>query len=348
MDKKTIMVNKKTYYLTNEDIKYMVNRTVNRILNENIENESFLGINFGKNFKQENKYLLQKYAGLYSELYYKVVAIGEELKKRAEILDQIQNQNTNQPINEGGPSFVGTLFKTIGRFGLKKGTKAAYKLAGKQLSRRVGTITWGSLALSFSQVPEKLGRLVEKFKNPDEVQVSDIIVGYGDMAQWMQQKCAEVKEYPEILGAYALKNEIYSGPQNVENGPLMTAGEAAGAGVSLGLYALSPATFGISGIIAVLWDVIDVAAMLFSSKARSENEALKMVEKQYEYLNKAVIGFSEILAKTSESEIIKNTAKNHNTGHSYITHTGTTNTNINGKTYITGSDELDRPFMTNK
>ena len=342
------MVNKKTYYLTNEDIKYMVNRTVNRILNENIENESFLGINFGKKFRKENAYLTQKYVGLFCGLYDKIKAISEELGKRAEILDQIQkqNQNTNQSVNEG--SFFGTLFKTIGRFGLKKGTKAAYKIAGKQFGKRIGALTWGSLAVSLFQVPEIIGQRVERFKNPEQVKSSEIISGYGELAEWMKNLCEIVKTRPEILGAYKLKDEIYSGPQDVEKGPFMTGGEAAGAGVSMGLYALTPVTYGISGIIAAVWDVIDLAGMLFSSKARSENEALKMVEKQYEYLNKAVIGFSQILAKTSDSEIIKNTAKNHNTGRSYIVHTGTTSTNINGKTYTTGSDELDRPFMVNK
>ena len=265
---------------------------ISKILKESLDNEAFLGIDFGIDERQRNRINTFKYARLYSGLVQKVQQIAAELERRVQIL---QGSEQSQEVNEG---LIGAAIKGVGQYGLKNGLKGAAKVAGKKAWKRSMYAGLAGAAALFAGIPQSISARIQQFKNPSQTKPQDVIQAYGELAEWMQEMCQTVQENPAILGASALQNSTLNGPGKVDNGPFMTAGEGAGLAASLGMAALGPV--GLAA--AAVFDVIDIASMLVSAGAKQDEEGLKIVEKQYEYLTTAVKDMNQALVQSAKQK----------------------------------------------
>lgn len=291
------MSKKNTYILKETDLKKMISE----ILKESLDNEAFLGIDFGIDERQRNRINTFKYARLYSGLVQQVQQIASELERRVQIL---QSAGQTQEVNEG---LIGAAIKGVGRYGLKNGLKGAAKVAGKKAWKRSMYAGLAGAAALFAGIPQAISARIQQFKNPAQTKPKDVIQAYGELAEWMQNMCQTVQDNPQILGATALQNGTINGPEEVKNDPLMTAGEAGGLATSIGMACLGPV--GIAA--AAVFDVIDVASMLVSAGAKQDEEGLKMVEKQYQYLNTAIKDMNQALVQSARQQSGQVTQQQH-------------------------------------
>ena len=283
------MTKKTTHILNESDLK----RIISKILKESLDNEAFLGIDFGIDERQRNRINTFKYARLYSGLVQQVEKIAAELGRRVQILQGAQEQQA--AVNEG---LIGAAVKGVGKYGLKNGLKGAAKVAGKKAWKHSMWVGIAATAALFAGVPQSISAKIQQFKNPAQTKPQDVVGAYGELAEWMQEMCQAVQENPAILGASALQNSTLNGPEEVDNGPFMTAGEGAGLAASLGMAALGPV--GLAA--AAVFDVVDIASMVVSAGAKQDEEGLKMVEKQYQYLNAAIKDMNQALAQSAQAQ----------------------------------------------
>ena len=283
------MTKKNTYTLKESDLK----RIISKVLKESLDNEGFLGIDFGIDERQRNRINTFKYARLYSGLVQQVEKIAAELGRRVQILQGAQEQQAT--VNEG---LIGAAIKGVGKYGLKNGLKGAAKVAGKKAWKRSMWAGLAATAALFAGVPQSISAKIQQFKNPAQTKPQDVISAYGELAKWMQEMCQAVQENPAILGASALQNSTLNGPEEVDNGPFMTVGEGAGLAASLGMAALGPV--GLAA--AAVFDVVDIASMLVSAGAKQDEEGLKMVEKQHQYLTTAIKDMNQALAQSAQPQ----------------------------------------------
>lgn len=286
---------KNTYTLKEADLK----RMISKILKESLDNEAFLGIDFGIDERQRNRVNTFKYARLYSGLVQQVEKIAAELERRVQILQNVQGQGAaaQQPaVNEG---LGGALIKGVSKYGLKNGIKGAAKVAGKKAFKRSMYVGLAATAALFAGIPQTISAKIQQFKNPAQTKPQDVIGAYGELAEWMGEMCQAVQENPAILGAAALQDSTLNGPGEVDSGPFMTAGEGAGIAASLGMAAAG-GPIGLAA--AAVFDVIDIAGMLVSAGAKQDEEGLKMVEKQYQYLNTAIKDMNQALAQSAQAQ----------------------------------------------
>lgn len=265
---------------------------------ESLDNEAFLGIDFGIDERQRNRINTFKYARLYSGLVQQVEKIAAELERRVQILQNAQGQGAKaqQPtMNEG---LVGAAIKGVGKYGWKNGLKGAARLAGKKAWKRTMYAGIAAAAALFAGIPQSITARIQQFKNPAQTQPDDVIQAYGELAEWMGGMCQAVQENPEILGATALNDATLNGPEQVKSGPFMTGGEVAGVATSIGLACIPV----VGWAAAAVFDAVDIASMLVSGGAKQDEEGLKMVEKQYEYLNVAIKDMNQALAQSAQQK----------------------------------------------
>lgn len=283
------MTKKNTYTLNESDLKKMISK----VLKESLDNEAFLGIDFGIDERQRNRVNTFKYARLYSGLVQQVEKIATELERRVQILQGAQAQ---QPVvNEG---LGGALIKGVSKYGLKNGVKGAAKVAGKKAWKRSMYAGLAATAALFAGIPQTISAKIQQFKNPAQTKPQDVIGAYGELAEWMGEMCQAVQENPAILGAAALQDSTLNGPREVDSGPFMTAGEGAGLAASLGMAAIPV----VGWAAAAVFDVVDIASMVISAGAKQDEEGLKMVEKQYKYLNTAIKDMNQALAQSAQQK----------------------------------------------
>lgn len=283
------MTRKNTYTLNESDLRGIISK----ILKESLDNEAFLGIDFGIDERQRNRVNTFKYARLYTGLVQQVQKIAAELEKRVQILQNTQGQGA-PAVNEG---LVGAAIKGVSKYGLKNGLKGAAKVAGKKAWKRTMWAGLAATAALFAGIPQSISARVQQFKNPAQTQPEDVIQAYGELAEWMQEMCQAVQENPAILGAAALQKSTLTGPGEVDSGPFMTAGEGAGLAASLGMTAIPV----VGWAAAAVFDAVDIASMAVSAGAKQDEEGLKMVEKQYEYINTAIKDMNQALAKSAQA-----------------------------------------------
>lgn len=282
------MSEKKTYRLDENGIKTMIKQ----VLSENLGNEAFLGIDFGVKKRKQNRLNTFKYARLFSGLVKRIDNISKELQRRANILQGAQQQGQ---VNEG---LIGAAVKGVGKYGLKNGLKGAAKVAGKKAFKRSMYLGLAGLAASLAGIPQNISHRLQQFKNPGQTTPKDVIEGYGELAEWTQELCQTTQQHPELLGAASLQDTTINGPGEVENGPFMTAGQGAGMAVSIGAACLGPV--GLAA--AAVFDVIDIASMAVRAGAEEDEEGLKLVQKQYEYMNTAAQDLEQALAQSSKQQ----------------------------------------------
>lgn len=288
------MTKKNTYTLNESDLK----RMISKVLKESLDNEAFLGIDFGIDERKKNRVKTFKYARLYSGLVQQVEKIAAELERRVQILQNAQGQGAaaQQPaVNEG---LVGAAIKGVSKYGLKNGLKGAAKVAGKKAWKRSMYAGLAATAALFAGIPQTISAKIQQFKNPAQIKPQDVIGAYGELAEWMGEMCQAVQENPAILGAAALQDSTLNGPGEVDSGPFMTAGEGAGIAASLGMTAIPV----VGWAAAAVFDVVDIASMVVSAGAKQDEEGLKMVEKQYQYLNVAIKDMNQALAQSAQAQ----------------------------------------------
>jgi len=283
------MSKKNTHTLNESDLK----RMISKVLKESLDNEAFLGIDFGIDERQRNRVNTFKYARLYAGLVQQVEKIAAELGRRVQILQGAQGQ---QPaVNEG---LVGAAVKGVGKYGVKNGLKGAAKVAGKKAWKRTMYAGLAATAALFAGIPQTISAKIQQFKNPAQTKPQDVIGAYGELAEWMGEMCQAVQENPAILGAAALQDSTLNGPEEVDSGPFMTVGEGAGMAASLGMACIPV----VGWAAAAVFDAVDIASMVVSSGAKQDEEGLKMVEKQYEYINTAIKDMNQALAKSAQAK----------------------------------------------
>lgn len=286
------MAKKNTYTLNESDLK----RIISKVLKESLDNEAFLGIDFGIDERQRNRVNTFRYARLYAGLVQQVEKIAAELEKRTQILQSTQGVQSQQAaMNEG---LVGASIKGVSKYGLKNGLKGAAKVAGKKAWNRVAVAGLATAAALFAGIPQNIYARIQQFKNPAQTQPQDVIQAYGDLAEWMGEMCQAVQENPEILGANALQDSTLNGPEEVKGGPFMTGGEVAGVATSIGLACIPV----VGWAAAAVFDAVDIASMAVSAGAKQDEEGLKMVEKQYQYLNTAIKDMNQALAQSTQAQ----------------------------------------------
>jgi len=286
------MIRKNTYILKESDLKEIISK----ILKESLDNEAFLGIDFGIDERQKNRINTFKYARLYSGLVQQVEKIAAELGKRVQILQNAQGNAKQQPeMNEG---LVGAAVKGVGKYGVKNGLKGAAKVAGKKAWKRTMYAGLAATAALFAGIPQTISQRIQEFKNPAQTKPEDVIQAYGELAEWMGEMCQAVQENPEILGANALGDSTLNGPGEVDSGPFMTSGEVGGVAASIGMACIPV----VGWAAAAVFDAVDIASMLVSSGAKQDEEGLKMVEKQYEYINTAIKDMNQALTKSAQAK----------------------------------------------
>ena len=282
------MTKKNTHTLNESDLK----RMISKILKESLDNEAFLGIDFGIDERKRNRINTFKYARLFSGLVQQVEKIAAELEKRTQILQNAQGAQAQQAtMNE---SLIGAAIKGVSKYGVKNGLKGAARVAGKKAWKRVAV---AGLATGIFGLPQIISKKIEQFKNPAQTKPQDVIDAYGELAGWMGEMCQTVQENPAILGATALQDSTLNGPGEVDSGPFMTAGEGAGMAASLGMACIPV----VGWAAAAAFDAVDIASQFVSAGAKQDEEGLKMVEKQYEYINTAIKDMNQALAKSAQA-----------------------------------------------
>ena len=282
---------KEVYKISGKELNRIINEAVESFISENSDNEAFLGINFGVQTRKENRINTFKYARLYSDLVNKVSNIAGELNRRLQIVQSSQQG----AVSEG---LVGASIKGVSKYGLKNGLKGAAKVAGKKAFKRTLVGGLAAAAAIFAGIPQSISQKIQQFRNPGQTKPEEVIEGYAELAGWMQEICQTTQEHPEILGAAALQDETLNGPQDPDKTPFMTAGEGAGMAVSLGLACAGPV--GLAA--AAVFDAIDIAGMLVSAGAERDKEGLRIVEKQYEYINTAIEDMNKALAQSNNPQ----------------------------------------------
>ena len=265
---------------------------LNRMINEAIDEKM---LDFGIQTRKNNRLSSFKYARLYGDMVAKVQAVAQQLNQRLQILQRAEQAQGQ--VSEGIGGFVGKAItgsaKLVRRNGLKGGMKAANKLYGKGMRKRLFIGALASMAAIFANVPGRIAQWVEKFKTPGQTTPKEVITAYGELAEWMQEMCQTTQEHPELLGAASLSDETLNGPEEVEGDKFSVKD-----GVELA------ASVGISFVPIVGWayDAVDIAASLVSAGAENDKEGLKTVGQQYQYLNKAVTDMNKALAQSSNPQ----------------------------------------------
>lgn len=286
------MAKKNIHTLNESDLK----KIISKILKESLDNEAFLGIDFGIDERKRNRINTFKYARLFSGLVQRVEKIAAELEKRTQILQNAQGAQAQQAtMNE---SLIGAAIKGVGRYGLKNGLRDAAKVAGKKAWKRTMYAGLAATAALFAGIPQTISAKIQQFKNPAQTKPQEVIDAYGELAGWMGEMCQTVQENPAILGAAALQDSTLNGPGEVDSGPFMTAGQGAGLAASLGMAALGP----VGMAAAAVFDAVDIASQFISAGAKRDEEGLKMVEKQYEYINTAIKDMNQALVKSAQAK----------------------------------------------
>lgn len=280
-----------TYKLTQDDLRKMVNESLVRILSENQEDEAFLGIDFGIDEREENRRNTILYSKYFKKLAHKVDLISNEIARRAEILqialggedEEAYDSFEGEQLNE----WIGKAIDFVGKGLTKFGTKV-----GEKTGRRIitGSIA-ASIAANFAGIPQSIADKYEKFRHPGRATAKEVSEAYGDLTQWVGEICQTLETYPEIIGAAAVSDEVKNGPQDPESGPWITAGQAAGLAVSIGSTFLGP--IGVAA--GLIFDAIDIIGGLVSAGAFEDQELLKVVKKQHEYVSKAVSEINKAL-----------------------------------------------------
>lgn len=290
--------------------------------------EGVAGVNFGIVKKRQNKQNLYKYCGLYKTVADQIMAIDEELERRYNLL--VKNQQTDQapqqrpPVNReairGAVNPVPVqrdnvipkqnpvgINKTItnegsvaGKFVKPVAKKVVTTTAKKAIPRAVRAgIGFSTLGVLMFGIPEKVSYAIQRCTKPETLTAEQMLFDYGDLVAWLQEDCAKLSQYPQLLGADVVQYSqgLLNGPQGEDLN--ITAGEVVKEVAEMAAY------IGVSFIPVVgqIYDALSVAGAFISARAYADEEYLKQTESMYKYLENSIQEMNKLL-KLSKSKSI--------------------------------------------
>lgn len=264
-----------TYYINGSELAKMINEAIAEVQN----NEEFTYTDmFGVKTRRENRVNAIKYAAKYPALIQKIQAIADEITRRINLLQQ------KGAVNE----ILNTAAKIVTKGGAKAFTKQARKIVGRL----------GLAAIpAFIVGPQNIQAYFQKFStNRAQATPQEVIAAYDELTSWMINICSSIQEKPEILGASALQNETLNGPEEVESGPMFDVGDAAELAISIGVFYIP--------YVGPALAALDLAHSLVHAGASANQEGLKVVEKQYQYLTKAIKDINACLQSSNNPQAL--------------------------------------------
>ncbi len=309
------MERKKTYKLSERELRGIIKEAIKSVVTENTMNEfvppgaggmvmtqqlgkqiatdlkngnGIAGISFGIQKRKLNNQKIAGFVSQFESLATQVMAIRDELERRIQIIQSASNGG----VNEGKAGILRTGRKLLGTT-----SKVTRKVAPKVIGAAAG-VTIGAACLG---IPQKITDDIRRYRNPKDVTAVDVEESYGMLAQWIQQMCLAVQESPQILGAYAISKDLANGPQDPTKQPIMTGSEAFWLAASIGASFMGP--------VGWVYDALDLVGAWTSAKANDDEETLRIVEKQREYLLTAIKTLNNVLqgAKTKSLAPTNNT-----------------------------------------
>ena len=293
---------KQIYRIDENDLRRIIKEAINEIIplgnfvaaSQNAQNikkdwekgNGVAGISFGIKKRRMNKEKTLKYATELESLAQKVELISSEIERRIGIIQSV----TSRQVNEGGGGTAVKAALNIGRKVAKPTTRAA-----KVVPKVIGGATVGSFVAGSLGVPQTVAEKIRAFKNPNGITVPEVVDAFSSLAGWMQQVCIRAKNNPEILGAYAISQELTNGPKDQQGQPLFTAEEGLWLAASIGAAYLGP--------VGWIYDVLDIAGGLVSAKANDDEELLRIVESQKQYVVSAINKMNNVLAQSKTNSI---------------------------------------------
>lgn len=274
---------KETYRLNGMELTSLINEEVERALSENQTDEKWTYNDmFGIKTRRENRVNAIKYARLYGSYVNKIQKISDEVSRRLEILQNSQRLN----------EVAGALARIGAKFAAKGITKAGAKAFSKSAGKVVGKIGLASIP-AFIVGPENIQGFFQKFNsNRAQATPQEVIAAYDELATWMGNICSVLQQHPEIIGAVALQDATLNGPEQVESGPMFDAADATEMAVGIGVLFIPYVGWALGAI--------DLAHTLVHAGAEANQEGLKAVAKQIEYLDKAIADVNAALTKASD------------------------------------------------
>lgn len=274
------MKNQNVYRLNEDELR----RIIAEAVFESLDTEEWTYKDpFGVKTRRDNRVNAIKYARLYGPLVQRVQAIADEITRRTEIL-----QGSGQ-VNEA----AGAVAKT----GLKLFTKAGAEAFAKKAGTAVGIAGLASIP-AFLVGPQNISGYLQKFNtNRAQATPQEVIAAYGELASWMQNICSVLQEKPEIIGAAALQDSTLNGPEEVESGPMFDVGDVVETAAGIGVFFIP--------YVGPILGAIDLVHSLVHAGAAGNRDGLKVVEKQYQYLNKAIVDIEGILQKSNNPALLQ-------------------------------------------
>lgn len=301
---------KQIYTLTESELRRMIKEAINEIIpvggfysqkiasdaiRKDWENgDGLAGISFGVKKGRMNKEKALKYALDAETLGQKIILISNELERRFKILQSVNQQQ----INEGGRGAgLRTLFK-VGRNVAKPAVKGAKTIAPKVIGYAGGA----SLTVYFLGIPQKVSETIAKLKNPDALTVSDVAATFEEFVISLKLICEDLKKYPGILGADVITQELQeleNGPKDPYEGePLFTERD-----IRQAVWFAGSIGMAFAGPVGLVYDALDIAGGLASAKAEADEEVLKIVAAQRNYLYSAIGKINKILYQSKANSI---------------------------------------------
>lgn len=274
-----------TYNINETELHEIINAVLEKMLNESVESEGFTYTDmFGANTRRENRVNAIKYAKYYPQYVQKIEAIVKEVDRRVQIL---MGASQNQQMNE----IAGAVTKIGSKLAAKGITKAAAETFGKKAAGVVGKISLASIP-AFIIGPQNIQAYFQKFNtNRANATPQEVIAAYDELATWMQNICGVIQQHPEILGATKLNDETLNGPQEVDTGPMFTAGDVVELAAAIGVWSIP--------FVGWALGAIDLAHGIAHAGAEGNKEGLQMVANQMSHLNKAIANINAALAGQS-------------------------------------------------
>ena len=254
---------KNTYVLTEEELRHIIKEVAASVITENDNNEGFTYNDmFGLKTSRQNRINAITYAKYYGAYVKKIQAIADEIGRRVNLLTNASNGQ----VNEGVPG-VGMIAKG----------------AAKTLMRA------GLASMPFIVGPQNIQAWFQKFNNNRaQVTPQEVIRAYDELTEWMRNICISLQEHPEIIGAKGLEDGTLNGPEEVDSGPMFTAGDAIEMAAGIGMMFLGPIGWALTAI--------DMAHSIVHAGADANREGLEMVKNQMKYLDKAIANVNAALS----------------------------------------------------
>jgi hypothetical protein len=274
------MNKKNTHKITEREMRGLIKESIIEIVNENYENEGFTYTDmFGIKTRRENRVNAIRYARMFGSYFEKIQAIADELDRRLNLLTASKSQQVNE------------IADAVAKVGTKLFTKAGLKAFGKKASGVVSKIGLASIP-AFIIGPQNVQAYFQKFNtNRAQATPQEVIAAYDGLANWLQNICGVLQQYPEILGAGQLDKGTLNGPEAVDGGPMFTAGDAVELAASIGVYAIPYVGWALGAI--------DLVHSFVHAGAEANKEGLEMVRNQIKYIDKAIVNINAALSGKS-------------------------------------------------